>query len=550
MPNRIDSSRAPGLSRLPSSPGRAARGLLRGQSATVVARVPQAATATRVAADFAAHAAGPSADRPLAQRQVRREGKPGLASAGKQASFLRATGETRAASIQALRILRERRPAEAAAGRRNTVNRYLGTARALRALEPDIDDVHRLALLCPFRHAPETPRELFDLLENANPGALQEMAEELAAVDVLQRPPDRLRQVLESMRFRQSEVVAFLQKALGLDDSIAGRRYPGSAEEWAGRLETAGDDQEAAAILGEIKGLQVTPDLARKARQASRNPQELHRLLRHALGVRSQQEQDLSELRQALEDDLHQQELTDGDLIRASLAAGAAAADAAARVEGGTDANAFLDNCTDLLREADGFGEAARKVIAQFGLDNQRPTVGQMKEKLGAMRDMLEGMKQELGGELRSGQADRDKAHLGTVIRALSHLHVLVTLGEAVATFVASVESLSARLGIANPSLDAATLLAGLVRIVNSSRVNASHYEGLLKDMGVDDIVIRINVLQGVKQLLRSLPDKAYPDGQALPASIGAAQQVLDEIIRQEEELIDGRMEGEMAGPP
>jgi type III secretion system TyeA family effector delivery regulator len=518
-----------------SAATRSIAGSLHGQGVAQVMRAQQAGLVAPSLFD-----AGLSTDKPLSQRQVRRESSSSLASPRKQAQYLRATGNARGASLQALDILRHGRPAPAAVGRRNVVNRFLGTARAMRAVALDVDDVYRLALLCPFRHAPDTPRELFELLTGASPEQMEDMAEDLAAVDVFKRPPDKLMKALDSVRYNQRELVAFLQESLGLNHTVAHKGYPGSAEEWSERLQDAGGDEDVAVILGEIEGLEVNPDLIKLVRRACRNPRELNAVLRHALGLPHQDEDGLINLRQALQDDLHEQELSDGAIIQASLDAG----EIAAKAGQAEDANAFLDSCADLLFGASGFGDAARKMIARFGLDRLPATVGLMKEALQSMQGMLESMKKELGGELREARPVRDKVHLGAILRALSHIHVLATLAETVDGLVKSVEAMAHAAGIASPTLDASVMLAGLIDIVNGSRIHSGLFERLLKDMGVEGDTARIIVLQGMKQLLRSLPDKAFPDAKTLPASIGAAQELLDAAIDREEELAEnGQMD-------
>ena len=533
--SRIDSSRlsSPRTAVTGHGAGRAATGSLHGQSVSVVARLQQTGASAYLAAGGVNHANA----KPLSQRQVRREGRPGRLLGKQSAGFLRATGNAQAASVQALGILRDRRIASNATGRRGVVNKYLGTARALRAVQTDVDDLHRMALLCPFRHAPETPRELFTLLNGASPEALEEMAEDLAGVDVFKRPPDRLKLALDAVRYNQRELFAFLQESLGLPHSAGHNGYPGSADEWAKRLEEAASDGEAAAILGELDGLNVTPQLVKILRNASGNPRELHHRLRDALGLSRQDEKSaLAGLLQALEDDLHEQELANGSRIRASLDAG----DIAAKAGGTEDANALLDSWTDMLYGATGFGDAAGKMIRHFGLHRLPATVGLMQGKLQTMRDTLESMKQELGGKMQQGIPGDDKVQLGAVIRALSHIHVLTTLTETIGSFVRSAESMARSLETPSADLDASVLLGGLMNIVTSSRIHPGQYEDLLKDLGVNDIGNRILVLQGIKSILRSLPDKAYSDDKALSVNISAAQAVLDDAIRKEEESIDG----------
>src|SRR5690606_24929255 len=128
------------------------------------------AAASVTDAESAARLAGvpvPAKTKALDQRQVRRERRPLLTNKKKSAKNARTTGNTRAVSAAALKLVRGTRLPPGATTRRDLVNRHLATTNAWRALgHADIDETildarERMVMLMPFRHAPESADEMF-----------------------------------------------------------------------------------------------------------------------------------------------------------------------------------------------------------------------------------------------------------------------------------------------------------------------------------------------------------------------------------------------------
>jgi len=545
-----------------------------------------AAAASVTDVESAARLAGvpvPAKVKTLDQRQVRRERRPVLTKKKKSATYARTTGNTRAVSAAALKLVRGGRLPTGTTTRRDLVNRHLATTNALRALgHADIDETildarERMVMLMPFRHAPESADELFERFAKANPGEIGEMAEDLAEVDIFQRQPNTLRKALEQMRYNQTRMAAFLQHAMGLTYHPAFKDLPGSPESLLERL-VEGDlsDNEFATVLKEYTDHEFTKEQLKEIRQARSNKNVMLQLLQkyHILPsaeqVREALEQatpelqeylqqasreslqselhgeDLDELRQRLLDELADEEVSgEHHTIQIYLEAEEFADQFARKTVDPRDAskrgdpNEFLDAFSELLFQSSSFAGSAKQLLERFGFNNLPATVGSMKEALESksLQDLLGNMKKSLGDEMRAIGANPDHVQLGAVVRGLSHVHVLTTLIEMTNHFVDSMEAMARAANIPAAPLDASVFLQGMVDILGSHIISTNHFESLLDSLNIPKSAIgtRINALTSMRKLMAALPEKSYPNLMDMNKRMDALAHALDKAIEDEE---------------
>lgn len=83
--------------------------------------------------------------------------------------------------------------------------------------------------------------------------------------------------------------------------------------------------------------------------------------------------------------------------------------------------------------------------------------------------------------------------------------------------------------------IDEQKLLLALLKTVAGSWVAPSQFERMGRDLGIPDGSAMIYFLTGLKQLLRELPFKVYPDDTARGAILDAVQKALDTVIARDE---------------
>ena|SRR5947209_1798903 len=96
--------------------------------------------------------------------------------------------------------------------------------------------------------------------------------------------------------------------------------------------------------------------------------------------------------------------------------------------------------------------------------------------------------------------------------------------------------------------LNAGTLLAGLLEIVDSGSALSMQFERLAQDVGVGQGAPTIVFLSGIKKILRELPDKTFADKSARLALVDAVQDALDQAIEAEEEMQEQMHDNEQEG--
>lgn len=93
-------------------------------------------------------------------------------------------------------------------------------------------------------------------------------------------------------------------------------------------------------------------------------------------------------------------------------------------------------------------------------------------------------------------------------------------------------------------AVDVGKLLVGLVDILAGTNAMSSQFERLARDLGIAEGAPTVVFLNGVKKILRGLPDKVFEDKHARLAMVDAVQDALDAAIDVEEEMNEGNEQG------
>jgi hypothetical protein len=462
------------------------------------------------------------------------------------------------------------------------VNQYLALTEALDYLSRppvDVDDVFHQAMLLPVAGSPQNARELSIKLSQARDAS--ELGELLADFEGLEQDQEKLFAELKDIRGSQKELLDYLRRAQGLDHPPGRKRFEGSVEElYEGLLEAeaaalAGDDLAVGNFLQKKHKLRGSrEELAREVKKHRQSPNQLAAFVNSRLPGAASAEQDRIALRDEVADELAELRLKWGDVIETSL-------DAEEVAVRSTVPQEFVKSYSAMLFEAPNFAHAATQMLEKFGIDDlpenvglmtgamsQMQTslesqvlqkfgvdtvpenVGQMGDALGGLTRRLDLMKRELGDTMREPGPDMNKLH--ATVTALSYMHILSTLIEAVTNYVDGMTRLARAGGIDPRPLDATELVKGLIGIVSSSAswLQPNQFENLLKKVGVPENELA-GSLHTVVEMLRNMHEKAFVDNHARNTALDGGLAAMTLAAQREDEALDAaEREAALAASP
>lgn len=94
----------------------------------------------------------------------------------------------------------------------------------------------------------------------------------------------------------------------------------------------------------------------------------------------------------------------------------------------------------------------------------------------------------------------------------------------------------AAKAKVAVPPVNGTMMILGLLDVIDSGSSQPSQFETLLTKLGLDkNVWTEIFSLQGIKEILRTMPDRIYDSIKGLARLQEAAQTVLESAILREE---------------
>lgn len=148
----------------------------------------------------------------------------------------------------------------------------------------------------------------------------------------------------------------------------------------------------------------------------------------------------------------------------------------------------------------------------------------------------LDRTKKALGDDLRSEQSSGDKAHLSEILDNLSSMHLSTSFLMMVEEFEERLAGAASRAKVDVPPVSGTMMILGLLDVIDSGSSQPSQFETLLARLGLDkNPWTEIFTLQGIKEILRTMPDRIYDSIRALAKLQEAAQTVLEAAILREE---------------
>lgn len=156
--------------------------------------------------------------------------------------------------------------------------------------------------------------------------------------------------------------------------------------------------------------------------------------------------------------------------------------------------------------------------------------------KLDEINSQLDRTKKALGDDLRADWSSIDKAQLSEIIDKLSSMHLSTSFLMMVDSFEQKLAGAAAIAKVDVPTVDGTTMVLGLLDVIESGSSQPSQFETLLAKLGLDkNVWTEIFTLQGIKDILCSMPDRVYDSIKGLAKLQEAAQTVLEGAILREE---------------
>ena len=91
---------------------------------------------------------------------------------------------------------------------------------------------------------------------------------------------------------------------------------------------------------------------------------------------------------------------------------------------------------------------------------------------------------------------------------------------------------------------DVSKFLVGFVDILASGSAMSVQFDRLARDLNIPEGEATVVFLNGIKKIVRGLPDKVFEDKNARLAMVDAVQDALDQAIEIEEEMNESKEEG------
>ena len=163
-------------------------------------------------------------------------------------------------------------------------------------------------------------------------------------------------------------------------------------------------------------------------------------------------------------------------------------------------------------------------------------STGRPKVKLDEINGQLDRTKKALGDDLRADQSSGEKAHLSEILDNLSSMHLSTSFLMMVDEFEEKLAGAAAKAKVAIPPVNGTMMILGLLDVIDSGSSQPSQFETLLTKLGLDkNVWTEIFTLQGIKEILRTMPDRIYDSIRGLAKLQEAAQSVLESAILREE---------------
>lgn len=120
-------------------------------------------------------------------------------------------------------------------------------------------------------------------------------------------------------------------------------------------------------------------------------------------------------------------------------------------------------------------------------------------------------------------------------------MHLSVSFLMMVDEFEEKLAGAAARANVQVPQVDGTLMVLGLLDVIESGSSQPSQLEMLLSRLGLDkNPWTEIFTLQGIKEILRTMPDRIYDSIRSLTKLQDAAQTVLEAAILREEAATTG----------
>ena len=148
----------------------------------------------------------------------------------------------------------------------------------------------------------------------------------------------------------------------------------------------------------------------------------------------------------------------------------------------------------------------------------------------------LDRTKRALGDDLRNDHSSDNNAHLSAILNSMSNMHLSTSFMMMVDEFEEKLKGAARRAEVKLPDVDGKTLVLALIDVIESGSSQPFQFENLLAKLGLDrNPWTAIVSLQGIKEILRTMPERIYSSLKALGKLQEAAQTVLEAAILREE---------------
>lgn len=312
---------------------------------------------------------------------------------------------------------------------------------------------------------------------------------------------------------------AVLRQAMGLNNVQAYRRTNIDAEQLSRDILACGQNPDLLTALADsLEGIQGSPvQHAQMLKSLRGDGRKLARLWLRAHEAASAANAERVELRMSVQEATRDLELLDGDAIRGRYNALDAAVD-------GPDPALFLEAYQEVTsEESTQFTAVLRNMLKFYALEE--------------VNGQLDRTKKALGDDLRAEKSSGDKAHLSEILTSMGSMHLSSSFLMMVEEFETRLAGAAASAGVTLPEVNGKMLVLGLIDIIESGSSQPAQFEALLAKLGLDRNPWTVIVtMQGIKEIMRTMPERIYASVKALGKLQEAAQTVLEAAILREEE--------------
>lgn len=415
-------------------------------------------------------------------------------------------------------ILRDRRMPGPGGTRDNLMRKHLALNIAAGMLEDDAAGPDWLLIAAAMKDRPPANRNALLRRLEQHEGDEGSFAALFEPVIESSGNPTQLRKRLFAARRNPRLLNAVLRQAMGLNSNQAFRRRNVEPEQLARDILACGENPELLGALAEcLEGIEGSPlHHAQMLKSVQGDGRKLAKLWLRAHDAAGAASVERNELRGQVHGAVRELELLDGDQIRGRYNALDAAID-------GPEPGRFLDAYSEITsEESTKFTTVLRNMLKFY--------------KPEEINSQLDRTKKALGDDLRSEQSSGDKAHLSEILDNLSSMHLSTSFLMMVEEFEERLAGAASRAKVDVPPVSGTMMILGLLDVIDSGSSQPSQFETLLARLGLDkNPWTEIFTLQGIKEILRTMPDRIYDSIRALAKLQEAAQTVLEAAILREE---------------